>query len=106
MRLHRGVQAGRRPAPRGCDLSDAANSTADGVLRHARPADRGHTRVEPTPEAERDWLAHVHDTGRRMLFTQVDSWMMGINSNVAGKDKRTFIVYPGGAPKYLGFVFQ
>jgi len=62
--------------------------------------------VEPTPEAERDWLAHVHDTGRRMLFTQVDSWMMGINSNVAGKDKRTFIVYPGGAPKYLGFVFQ
>jgi hypothetical protein len=42
----------------------------------------------------------VHDTGRRMLFTQVDSWMMGINSNVAGKQKRTFIVYAGGAPKY------
>jgi len=62
--------------------------------------DRGHTRVEPTPEAERDWLEHVHDTGRRMLFTQVDSWMMGINSNVAGKDRRTFIVYAGGAPKY------
>jgi hypothetical protein len=35
-----------------------------------------------------------------MLFTQVDSWMMGINSNVAGKQKRTFIVYAGGAPKY------
>jgi cation diffusion facilitator CzcD-associated flavoprotein CzcO len=61
---------------------------------------RGHTRVEPTPEAEADWTQHVHDTGRRMLFTQVDSWMMGINSNVAGKDKRTFIVYAGGAPKY------
>ena len=42
----------------------------------------------------------MHDTGRRMLFTQVDSWMMGINSNVAGKQKRTFIVYAGGAPKY------
>src|SRR5207249_10927303 len=62
--------------------------------------DRRHTRVEPTAEAERDWVQHVHDTGRRMLFTQVDSWMMGINSNVAGKDKRTFIVYAGGAPKY------
>ena len=37
---------------------------------------------------------------RRMLFTQVDSWMMGINSNVAGKQTRTFIVYAGGAPKY------
>ena len=35
-----------------------------------------------------------------MLFTKVDSWMMGINSNVAGKQKRTFIVYAGGAPKY------
>jgi cation diffusion facilitator CzcD-associated flavoprotein CzcO len=61
---------------------------------------RGHTRVEPTPEAEREWLEHVHDTGRRMLFTQVDSWMMGINSNVAGKNTRTFIVYAGGAPRY------
>jgi hypothetical protein len=60
----------------------------------------GHTRVEPTPEAEVEWTQHVHDTGRRMLFTQVDSWMMGINSNVAGKDRRTFIVYAGGAPKY------
>ena len=62
--------------------------------------DHGHSRVEPTPEAERDWIEHVHDTGRRMLFTQVDSWMMGINSNVAGKQTRTFIVYAGGAPRY------
>jgi hypothetical protein len=62
--------------------------------------DNGHARVEATAEAERDWTQHVHDTGRRMLFTQVDSWMMGINSNVAGKQKRTFIVYAGGAPKY------
>jgi cation diffusion facilitator CzcD-associated flavoprotein CzcO len=62
--------------------------------------EQGHTRVEATADAERDWTEHVHDTGRRMLFTQVDSWMMGINSNVAGKQKRTFIVYAGGAPKY------
>ena len=62
--------------------------------------EKGHTRVEPTAEAEREWTQHVLDTGRRMLFTQVDSWMMGINSNVAGKQKRTFIVYAGGAPKY------
>ena len=62
--------------------------------------ERGHTRVEATPAAQREWTQHVHDTGRRMLFTQVDSWMMGINSNVAGKDRRTFIVYAGGAPRY------
>jgi hypothetical protein len=63
-------------------------------------AERGHTRVEPTPDAEREWTEHVHDTGRRMLFTQVASWVTGINRNVAGKDTRTFIVYAGGAPRY------
>ncbi|HET7343202.1 MAG TPA: NAD(P)/FAD-dependent oxidoreductase [Methylomirabilota bacterium] len=61
---------------------------------------RGHTRAEPTPAAEREWTQHVHDTGRRMLFTRVDSWMMGINRNVPGKDRRTFVVYAGGAPRY------
>ena len=86
------------------------------LIAHMR--ERGHREVEPTAEAEREWTRHVLDTGRRMLFTQVDSWMMGINSNVAGKDKRTFIVYAGGAPKYrercddvaargyAGFVFR
>jgi cation diffusion facilitator CzcD-associated flavoprotein CzcO len=68
------------------------------LLRHMR--EHGHTRVEATPEAERGWTEHVHDSGRRMLFTQVDSWMTGINSNLAGKDKRTFLVYAAGAPKY------
>ena len=53
-----------------------------------------------------------------MLLHQVDSWMTGINRNVPGKQKRTFIVYAGGAPKYrehcdevaargyAGFVFR
>src|SRR5262249_46061057 len=68
------------------------------LLRHMRT--HGYSRVEPTEEAERDWTAHVHESGKRMLFTQVDSWMTGINRNVDGKDKRTFIVYAGGAPKY------
>jgi cation diffusion facilitator CzcD-associated flavoprotein CzcO len=68
------------------------------LLGHMR--DRGHTRVEPTTESEEGWTQHVLETGRRMLFTQVDSWMMGINSNVEGKNKRTFVVYAGGAPKY------
>jgi len=84
-----------------CNIPRCIEQNADWVTTLiAYMGDRGHTRVEPTPEAERDWLEHVHDTGRRMLFTQVDSWMMGINSNVAGKDKRTFIVYAGGAPRY------
>jgi cation diffusion facilitator CzcD-associated flavoprotein CzcO len=84
-----------------CNIPRCIEQNVDWVtalIAHMR--ERGYARVESTPEAEREWTQHVHDTGRRMLFTQVDSWMMGINSNVAGKDKRTFIVYAGGAPKY------
>ena len=84
-----------------CNIPRCIEQNVDWVttlIRHMR--EKGYARVEATTEAERDWTQHVHDTGRRMLFTQVDSWMMGINSNVAGKQKRTFIVYAGGAPKY------
>ena len=84
-----------------CNIPRCIEQNVDWVtalIAHMRA--EGHARVEATAEAERDWTEHVHDTGRRMLFTQVDSWMMGINSNVAGKQKRTFIVYAGGAPKY------
>jgi len=62
--------------------------------------DRRLTRVEATEAAERDWTAHVHETAARLLLTQVDSWMTGVNKNVAGRQKRTFMAYAGGAPKY------
>jgi cation diffusion facilitator CzcD-associated flavoprotein CzcO len=84
-----------------CNIPRCIEQNVDWVtalLRHMN--ERGWSRVEPTAEAEREWTEHVLDTGRRMLFTKVDSWMMGINSNVAGKDRRTFMVYAGGAPKY------
>jgi hypothetical protein len=29
-----------------------------------------------------------------------DSWMTGVNRNVPGRQKRTFMAYAGGAPKY------
>ena len=60
----------------------------------------GHVRIEPTPEAEAEWTQHVQDTAAPMLFNQVDSWFMGINSNVEGRDHRTFLLYAGGAPRY------
>ena len=62
--------------------------------------DHGKTRIEAMPEAERDWTAHVYDTGARLLLTKVDSWMTGVNKNVPGRQKRTFMAYAGGAPKY------
>jgi len=62
--------------------------------------DKGLTRIEATPEAETAWTAHVYDTGSRLLLTKVDSWMTGVNKNVPGRLKRTFMAYAGGAPKY------
>ncbi len=68
------------------------------LLRHMR--ERGLRRIEATAPAEEAWTAHVHDSAARLLLTQVDSWMTGVNKNVAGRQKRTFMAYAGGAPKY------
>jgi cation diffusion facilitator CzcD-associated flavoprotein CzcO len=68
------------------------------LLEHMRA--RGLTRVEATGDAEAAWTDHVHETAQRLLLTQVDSWMMGININVPGRRTRTFMAYAGGAPAY------
>jgi cation diffusion facilitator CzcD-associated flavoprotein CzcO len=87
-----------------------------GLIRYMR--DHDYRRVVPTVEAEAAWTEHVYDIATRMLFHTVDSWFMGINTNVPGKRKRTFVLYSGGAPAYRekcdevaangyeGFVFQ
>jgi cation diffusion facilitator CzcD-associated flavoprotein CzcO len=69
-----------------------------GLIRYMR--DHGYKRVEPTAEAEDAWTEHVYEIATRMLFHQVDSWFMGVNTNVPGKQKRTFLLYSGGAPAY------
>ncbi|MCB1744145.1 MAG: NAD(P)/FAD-dependent oxidoreductase [Gammaproteobacteria bacterium] len=61
---------------------------------------RGLTRVEASDAAERDWTGHVLETAEKLLFTRVDSWFMGINRNLPGHDRRTFLLYAGGAPRY------
>ena len=68
------------------------------LLRHM--GEKGYTRVEPTGAAEEAWTQHVHESAARLLLLEVDSWMTGINRNVPGRQKRTFMAYAGGAPKY------
>ena len=68
------------------------------LLRHMQQ--QNLTRVEPTAAAETAWTEHVHEVSQRLLFTQINSWMTGINTNVGGKQKRTVLVYAGGAPAY------
>jgi hypothetical protein len=38
--------------------------------------------------------------GESLLSNEVDSWMTGINRNVAGKQVRTVARYSGSAPAY------
>jgi cation diffusion facilitator CzcD-associated flavoprotein CzcO len=79
---------------------------------------KGHQCIVPTLKAEDEWTEHVYESAKMMLFSTVDSWFMGINPNVPGKQKRTFLLYAGGAPAYrercdevaandyMGFVFN
>jgi cation diffusion facilitator CzcD-associated flavoprotein CzcO len=68
------------------------------LLHHMQ--DRGLTRCEPTAAAEDAWTAHVHEVAQRLLLTEIDSWMTGVNTNVPGRRERTLLVYAGGAPAY------
>jgi hypothetical protein len=63
---------------------------------------RGFTRVETTPEAERDWVAYVEKLYGYLLLRNAQSWFTGYNSNVEGHEKGTmrYMVFNGGTPKY------
>lgn len=84
-----------------CNIPRCIEQNVDwvtGLIGHMR--DRGYRSVVPLRAAEDAWTAHVMETGERMLFTRVDSWFMGINSNLPGRQKRSFLLYAGGAPAY------
>ncbi len=57
----------------------------------------GASLVEPTPEAELVWGAHVKALADATLFPQTDSWYMG--ANIPGKP-RVFLPYIGGFGAY------
>ena len=79
----------------------AAEYSADwvtGLIRFAR--DRGLTRIEATATGCTAWTDHVIEASEGLLFTEVDSWMTGINRNVEGKQVRRIMRYSGGHPKF------
>jgi cation diffusion facilitator CzcD-associated flavoprotein CzcO len=84
-----------------CNIPRCIEQNVDwvtGLLRHMQAT--GATRAEATPEAEAEWSAHIEELAAGMLYTQVDSWATGINSNVEGKTVRRILQYQGGAPQY------
>ncbi len=79
----------------------AAEYSADWVTRLIRFArDRGLTRIEATRAGATAWTDHVIATSEGLLFTEVNSWMTGINRNVEGKQVRRIMRYSGGHPAF------
>ena len=62
--------------------------------------DNEFTRAEARPEAVDEWTQFVFEKGEGNLFNEIDSWMTGVNQNVAGKQKRIIARYGGTAPEY------
>jgi cyclohexanone monooxygenase len=58
---------------------------------------RGMTRIEPTADAERDWVKHVNDVADSTLYPLANSWYVG--ANIPGKP-RVFMPYVGGFAGY------
>lgn len=93
--------AGPQGATSFCNMPRCIEQNVDWVtelIRYMR--EHRYGRVECTTEAEDAWTAHVHEVARRFLFTKIDSWMTGVNTNLANKRERTMPVYAGGAPYY------
>jgi len=62
--------------------------------------ERGITRVEATAKGMEEWTEHVHDCAKGLLANEVDSWMTGVNKNLAHKQTRSIARYNGPAPGY------
>jgi cation diffusion facilitator CzcD-associated flavoprotein CzcO len=84
-----------------CNMPRCIEQNVDWVTEFLRYlGERGLTRVEPTEEAMDAWGEHVVTSGERMLFTKVNSWFTGINSNLEGHNTRRFLLYAAGLPTY------
>ena len=54
-------------------------------------------RIEPEPEAEAAWVAHVNEVADATLYPRANSWYVG--ANIPGKP-RVFMPYVGGCAGY------
>jgi cation diffusion facilitator CzcD-associated flavoprotein CzcO len=76
------------------------------LLKYMR--EHGYVRAEPTLEAQERWTEHVKQMYSAMLMRKAKSWFTGYNSNVPGHEygKTRYLVYNGGAPKYVSKITQ
>ncbi|GMF81560.1 unnamed protein product [Aspergillus oryzae] len=64
------------------------------------PSEQGVSSAECTREKVEEWTEHVHACAEGLLANEVDSWMTGVNKNLAHKQKRIIARYNGPAPGY------
>ena len=57
----------------------------------------GRPGIEPTPQAEKAWIAEVNAEADKTLFVKANSWYLG--ANIPGKP-RVFLPYAGGLTRY------
>jgi cation diffusion facilitator CzcD-associated flavoprotein CzcO len=62
--------------------------------------DHNITFAEATHQGVLEWTDHVHNCADGLLANEVDSWMTGVNKNLAHKQKRIIARYQGSAPGY------
>jgi hypothetical protein len=82
-------------APRGIEYG--VNWVA-GFLAFARL--RNITRVDAPADEMASWTNYVRSLGTDLLASKIDSWMTGVNKNVAGRSQRSVIRFSGPAPEY------
>lgn len=63
-------------------------------------SDNEYSCVEPTAGAVEQWTQHVAASSEGLLSNEVDSWMTGVNKNVAGKTVRMVARYAGSSQTY------
>ncbi len=81
--------------PRTCEYNAVWIAAAvDYMNRH------GLTYLEPKPEVEDAWTRHAREVQASLLSANVDSWFVGVNTNLDGKQKRRVVQYRGGAMIY------
>lgn len=68
------------------------------LIQHCR--ENGIIRIEATSKGVEQWTEHVHDCAKGLLANEVDSWMTGVNKNLAHKQTRSIARYNGPAPGY------
>ena len=81
--------------PRSIEYAVSWNSR---LLKHCR--DNGYRSFEATAQGVEEWTEHVHKCAEGFLSKNVDSWMPGVNKNVAHRRKRTIARYNGSAVEF------